>query len=360
MDLGFGLKELEFDAELGGGNCIDLDRFYADGSFDDLTDSGGDGCDYYVEGITDVLCGLFDDFDFTASELCCACGGGETVVAPYEGSRIAVNIMNGYYPSTANSWYDFTNNLECSALSFLGNTIVMSAQADPRNIEKQLSDAVMQSKCEETSFILSGSPPGGDYESFLTRKECCERHGGLYMRSSAHAQDSGDGTGSLVVRGTYKCRAAVQAASTAFGMAPVYNYITASNHEYGTLTGKIQAYMGEDQFYFSPETRPVTQGPFYTSGVGVYKVDTSRSAMALWNMPYEAGQLLQNMLQTTPCTYAGERSDTQSGLPYRQRSLEQSLDIGCNIDVCPHGMANDCLACDLTGTCKNSEMENSE
>ena len=40
-------------------------------------DTFGDGCDWY--GVSEVRaenCGQFDDDDFTASEMCVACGGG--------------------------------------------------------------------------------------------------------------------------------------------------------------------------------------------------------------------------------------------------------------------------------------------
>ena len=38
------------------------------------TDSGGDGCDWYI-GLENS-CGSYDDGGFTASINCCACGGG--------------------------------------------------------------------------------------------------------------------------------------------------------------------------------------------------------------------------------------------------------------------------------------------
>ena len=43
-------------------------------------DSGGDGCDYYLDAINNGYdeCGDFDSDDFTASWECCACGGGNS------------------------------------------------------------------------------------------------------------------------------------------------------------------------------------------------------------------------------------------------------------------------------------------
>ena len=43
--------------------CIDMDQ--------GVTDEDDDGCEYYDDN--PERCGDFDDDDFTASELCCAC-----------------------------------------------------------------------------------------------------------------------------------------------------------------------------------------------------------------------------------------------------------------------------------------------
>ena len=48
------------------GECEDQD--------DGVTDYYGDSCDWYLS--SPESCGTFDDSDFTADELCCACGGG--------------------------------------------------------------------------------------------------------------------------------------------------------------------------------------------------------------------------------------------------------------------------------------------
>ena len=75
-------------------------------------------------------------------------------------------------------------------------------------------------------------------------------------------------------------------------------------------------------------------------------------------MPYEAGPLVQAILQTTPCAYAGERNPDNAADIQAQRSLEYTGTIGCNKDLCAHALGSNCLACDYTGTCKNSEIEN--
>ena len=42
----------------------------------DATDVDGDGCDVY--DAYPEFCDGYDDDDFVSSEMCCACGGGET------------------------------------------------------------------------------------------------------------------------------------------------------------------------------------------------------------------------------------------------------------------------------------------
>ena len=39
------------------------------------TNTMGFGCEYY-EGLGYLYCGVHDNGDFTASEMCCDCGGG--------------------------------------------------------------------------------------------------------------------------------------------------------------------------------------------------------------------------------------------------------------------------------------------
>ena len=45
-------------------------------------DNGGDGCEWYVGSNTEYCAGTFDDSDFTASTMCCSCGGGEFYPSP--------------------------------------------------------------------------------------------------------------------------------------------------------------------------------------------------------------------------------------------------------------------------------------
>ncbi len=54
-------------------------------------DSYGDGCDYYDSNVYE--CGDLDDDDFTANQMCCACGGGQEVNLPRL-SSICVNTDN--------------------------------------------------------------------------------------------------------------------------------------------------------------------------------------------------------------------------------------------------------------------------
>ena len=60
-------------------------------------DSYGDGCSVvFIDG--ESICTGYDDVDFTASEMCCACGGGET--------RICENTDNGAKNSYGRSCVD--------------------------------------------------------------------------------------------------------------------------------------------------------------------------------------------------------------------------------------------------------------
>ena len=55
------------------GECIDTNVL--DGVV--ITDSYGDGCAEYANNIG--WCGNYDSENFLSTEMCCACGGGETV-----------------------------------------------------------------------------------------------------------------------------------------------------------------------------------------------------------------------------------------------------------------------------------------
>ena len=53
------------------------------------TDSWNDGCDWYTTKKGEstqapASCGTFDDGDFTAASMCCACGGGEGIPTCYD------------------------------------------------------------------------------------------------------------------------------------------------------------------------------------------------------------------------------------------------------------------------------------
>ena len=59
-------------------DCRDLDYDYGDDAqdFDRKTDAQGHHCTWYE--INDANCGIYDDEDFKAKDLCCACNGLET------------------------------------------------------------------------------------------------------------------------------------------------------------------------------------------------------------------------------------------------------------------------------------------
>ena len=66
---------------LAGRKPAQMNLSVVDGCFDTngiFTDSGGDYCTWY--DMNSIACGNYDDNDFTASSVCCACGGGSTNV----------------------------------------------------------------------------------------------------------------------------------------------------------------------------------------------------------------------------------------------------------------------------------------
>lgn len=49
-----------------------------------VTDSYGDTCEWYAIGTNSLQCGRYDNDDFVADSMCCACEGGTTGGDPYE------------------------------------------------------------------------------------------------------------------------------------------------------------------------------------------------------------------------------------------------------------------------------------
>ena len=91
-----------------------------DSMWDDRTDVYGDGCSDYT--LNPLWCfgeyeaGDYDDFDFTSNEMCCACGGGDTVeYILYQPATICVNTdhdnvnSDGYPCSYLNILHDNEN-----------------------------------------------------------------------------------------------------------------------------------------------------------------------------------------------------------------------------------------------------------
>ena len=65
-----GVSECFELVETAIGDCLDTNN--------GATDSWWSGCDYYADYPSSCNTGTFDDDDFTASTMCCACGGGDT------------------------------------------------------------------------------------------------------------------------------------------------------------------------------------------------------------------------------------------------------------------------------------------
>ena len=57
--------------------CLDCgDSDACEGTDLGAVDRWGDGCEWYDKLTNSERCGDFDDDDFIANEMCCACGGG--------------------------------------------------------------------------------------------------------------------------------------------------------------------------------------------------------------------------------------------------------------------------------------------
>jgi len=84
------------DDALCSADCMDLD--FADGfedgpDFDLVTDAQGHHCTWYEIGDED--CGKFDDVDFKAKDLCCACKGKETFDPLAVGTTSCIDTDDG-------------------------------------------------------------------------------------------------------------------------------------------------------------------------------------------------------------------------------------------------------------------------
>ena len=88
----------------GGGWCVDRD--------DGATDPYGDGCDLYA--LNPEWCDGYDDSDFSSNEMCCACGGGDSTInvptsAP---TRNCEDTEGGAEGTNGNNcvWYEIEGN----------------------------------------------------------------------------------------------------------------------------------------------------------------------------------------------------------------------------------------------------------
>ena len=95
---------------------------------DSTTDNGGDTCSEWYDRFPES-CGSYDDDDFTASERCCACGGGEGTFAPTATSERCVDDLSttgqfdkscsyfDYWPGECGKLddEDFTASVQCCA-----------------------------------------------------------------------------------------------------------------------------------------------------------------------------------------------------------------------------------------------------
>ena len=86
--------------------CYDMDL--------GITDSGGDNCAWYSESTNFMSCGGFDDDDFVAALLCCACGGGSPT--PLDTANKCFDLNNGAKDNGGDdcAWYaESSNYMSC-------------------------------------------------------------------------------------------------------------------------------------------------------------------------------------------------------------------------------------------------------
>ena len=120
-------------------DCYDSNMTYAD--------TGDDGCIWYSQGTNYMTCGVYDTEDFKANEMCCACGGGSEVPVVYSmecGEQNFGATDNGgdgcdwYFRSQSNRDRcgnydddDFTASLMCCACGGGKDYPVMEPTVDP-------------------------------------------------------------------------------------------------------------------------------------------------------------------------------------------------------------------------------------
>jgi hypothetical protein len=76
------------------------------------TDLGGDGCDWYGLGTNASTCGDYNTSDFNANDMCCACGGGSSTPV-----RFSMECQSTNFEATDNGndgcdWYERRNRSE--------------------------------------------------------------------------------------------------------------------------------------------------------------------------------------------------------------------------------------------------------
>ena len=52
--------------------------------FDQDSETTGDSTNFYCYQYAEGECGQYDDDDFIANDICCFCGGGETITETFE------------------------------------------------------------------------------------------------------------------------------------------------------------------------------------------------------------------------------------------------------------------------------------
>ena len=149
-----------------------------------IWDSGGDSCTWY--DMNSIACGTYDDNDFTASSVCCACGGGSTNVE----EAVCQNTEGLERDSGGDAcvWYDsnpgscgnhdteffFAKKMCCACNG--GST----ATEAPPTICMDTNNGRTDSTGDTCSWYMTNSEHCGTFDTgfFKAKEQCCGCGGG--------------------------------------------------------------------------------------------------------------------------------------------------------------------------------------
>ena len=154
-----------------------------------FTDTGGDNCDWYSRKDNYHQCGFFNDEDFNAGELCCACGGGATGDEP---SPEVCEDTNGLEVDTGRDgceWYTL-NPSGCGNHDtefFMANKMCCacgggSIPAEPEMVCSDTNGELTDSTWDTCTWYVANPSSCGAFDvegGFNAGEMCCACGGGI-------------------------------------------------------------------------------------------------------------------------------------------------------------------------------------